>query len=369
MRRLGIVLPIFPEIAWLPAQPASIDFSSMIKRTLAELTRSLSAWQSRRHAADGFTLSRFRDAQAFAALFAAHEPRSSHAIGLALHHGLESRTTRCMLIHDRAGSLAGAVIVHRWMLNQWLAVPVLIDAGAAAAVARYVDRGPANVFHTNVSHAEAMKPLMERPQADFYERVAQMAHPIEWGDPDPHCRWARPSDVDALVELFWPSSLNGLPNKWVLRRFLRKSLDSIIVYDPGDGTGPIGLFERVTKTPNWWVGGGMVVHPDHREKGISWALLGFGVAEANAAGVGGQVFARDSNPMSIPADTMVDDDFLLVTLRPPRRFKGEPRIHRLIERVSMQSRRSEALKSFSRDRIDRSRRTQQAWKSQASPEA
>lgn len=309
-----------------------------------------------------YTLSKCTDADEFHRRFTDLQPASSEAIGTALDGGLNKRTSRGHLVHDQNGNLAGGLVVHRWALNRWTALPVLIDLGAAAIVGAHIDGGPADGVHCPASVANALLPHLSRHRSTIHEITASLPWPIVWDEPDPHCRVAEPDDEDALVELYWRSQLNFMTSRRALRSFIRKSPHEILVYDPGDGRGIIGMGTVLTRTPEYDVAGDAVVDPGERNQGVAWALAGFGIHRANERGVGGQVFVRESNPMSVPVDTLAPDDFVHLTLRAPRRFRGEPRLHRWWYRLAARDKSRESAQRFTHDRVDRRRRTQAAWK-------
>lgn len=312
-----------------------------------------------------FTLTELRDADAFYNLLHDYEPRASHCLSVALK-GLNRRTNRCRVAYDNNGTFAGAVVVHRWMLDRWLALPVLIDPDSAEIIADYIDRGPADGMHASAPDARLLMDNMKRVRRTIYERTVGLPYPIVWEEPDPHCRLARPEEEDQLIELYWRSELNFFPSKRVMKRLYSRDPDDVLVYDPGDGTGPVALFTSLGRTPDWDLAGDLVVHPDYRGQGISWAMLGFAIARATARKAGGFSFVRESNPMSVPIDTDSEDDFMYVELGSPRRFKGEPRLHRLGYYLTVRDREREQPRVFTHDRMDYVKRTQDAWRRRSS---
>ena len=154
-----------------------------------------------------------------------------------------------------------------------------------------------------------------------------------WGKSEGPTRVATLDDLDRIEELLWFHSPHGFQNRWLLRRRAIRAIAelTLVAYDPTGRIVGVGVRQSSTTNYHCWDYG--VVEPGSREQGYSWHLVAAGADIAIAAHVGGVAFVIDSNPMPIPDDVKIDETYFLIQLRPPRRFKGEVRMRRAIDRV------------------------------------
>ena len=156
-----------------------------------------------------------------------------------------------------------------------------------------------------------------------------------WADPPDDVRRATPSDLDdarrrsvALLTSAVPQQMAPEAPASPFHRAARAGRRS------RDAADTLRVSVCSTARPpeyDYWAQA--VVVPEHRQEGLSWHLVAAGAAHAARRGVGGLVFVSDSNPMTLPDDSTGDEGWNYIELSPPRRFRGEVRLRRLLDAV------------------------------------
>ena len=275
---------------------------------------------------------RCRDADELHRRIGALQPRTTPMLGAALIDGLCRRGARADLFEFGDGTLAAVVVRYRWTLGRVMAYPLLLDAAAARSVADFLQRSSVTELAGLDRDTNPLRAHLPRWRGAVATTSASQPPGFVWADPPDDVRAATQDDLDDLVDAFWRYSPHGYPNKWLLRRRLRRSIDQLVlVVEAGTPPVPAGFGVIDSSTPEYDYWAQVVIVPEHRQEGLSWHLVAAGAAHAASRGVGGLVFVADSNPMTLPDDSTADEAWNFVDLSPPRRFRGEVRIRRLVD--------------------------------------
>ncbi len=249
------------------------------------------------------------------------------------------------------------------------AYPLLLDARAAGVVGEFLQRSGATDLSGMEQDTDPLRPHLPRWRGADVATPAWQPPGFIWEAPGDDVRVATQRDLDDLVDAVWTYSPHAFPNKTLLRRRLKRAIDQLtLVIEAGSPAQPAGFGILDSSTPEYDFWAQLVILPEYRELGLSWRLVAAGAAEAARRGAGGMVCVVDTNPMTLPSDATTGELWNYVTLSPPRRFRGEVRLRRLLDRLlGIRSHRVDTAQPVMRvpgpgdDRVG-NRRTQQWWR-------
>ncbi len=297
------------------------------------------------------------------------QPRSTPLLGAAFADGIGGRRCRADLFEFEDGSLAAATVRYRWTIGRMTAYPLLLDARAAGVVGEFLQRSGATDLSGMEQDTDPLRPHLPRWRGADVATPAWQPPGFIWEAPGDDVRVATQRDLDDLVDAVWTYSPHAFPNKTLLRRRLKRAIDQLtLVIEAGSPAQPAGFGILDSSTPEYDFWAQLVILPEYRELGLSWRLVAAGAAEAARRGAGGMVCVVDTNPMTLPSDATTGELWNYVTLSPPRRFRGEVRLRRLLDRLlGIRSHRVDTAQPVMRvpgpgdDRVG-NRRTQQWWR-------
>ncbi len=297
------------------------------------------------------------------------QPRSTPLLGAAFADGIRGRRCRADLFEFEDGSLAAVTVRYRWTIGRMTAYPLLLDARAAGVVGAFLQRSGATDLSGMEQDTDPLRPHLARWRGSDVATPAWQPPGFIWEAPGDDVRVATQRDLDDLVDAVWTYSPHAFPNKTLLRRRLKRAIDQLtLVIEVGSPAQPAGFGILDSSTPEYDFWAQLVILPEYRELGLSWRLVAAGAAEAARRGAGGMVCVVDTNPMTLPSDATTGELWNYVTLSPPRRFRGEVRLRRLLDRLlGIRSHRVDTAQPVMRvpgpgdDRVG-NRRTQQWWR-------
>jgi ribosomal protein S18 acetylase RimI-like enzyme len=255
-------------------------------------------------------------------------------LGAAYLYGLRGRRTRADLLEHEDGTLAGALVRHRWTIGHCTAYPALIDVAAARTLGAMIERSSVTDIAGMESDTSPLRAHISRWHSVSRATPASLPSGFSWSDQATGVRRAVRSDLDHLVDVVWRYSPHAFPNRWLLRRRLTTAVDDLVlVLEIGDPPEAVGYGIRDGSTPEYdhWAQG--VILPEHRGEGLAWKMVAAAAADASRRGVGGLVLVVESNPMPIPEDAVAPEAWTYVTLTRPRRVPGEPTARAVVDRV------------------------------------
>jgi GNAT superfamily N-acetyltransferase len=261
------------------------------------------------------------------------QPRTTPLLGAALTGGRSRAGLRAYVVHDD-GTTLGVLVLRRWSPLGWTAHPLILDPRAAPVLGRLVERSGATDMMGFVPDIRAMRPHVGRWRGATEVTGAALAPGFDWPDPPDTTRPAGIQDLEALLALAWTHAPHSVSSRWQMRRKLRASIDGTsVVVLAGEPPTVVGYATRESHTPEYDFWGHLVVHPEHRGRGLSWSLVAAAAERSRSRGAGALTLALPTNPMTVPDETVTDERFQFVWLAPPRRFRGERRLRTLAARL------------------------------------
>jgi N-acetylglutamate synthase-like GNAT family acetyltransferase len=277
-----------------------------------------------------------RDARALAAELEVDEPRTTHMVSDLLVYR-ERRWRRAWRVTGPTGELAGALVLTRVCFDRWVAASYVRDAGAAAELARLLDRSFAWSVVGTAGDIRPLLPHLRRARRMLVAPWFIASHPVPdlLGPPDDHTRLATTLDIGPLVELYSGYETSWPLTRWQLRQYLQRTLDRhvVIVYETeGRLVGAIAVDSR---TRHYVTMTDLTVQPDFRRSGIAWELTKRVRELAAGMAVGAWGALAPSNPMHTDDERIAwgEEHFYSLSLGSPRRFKGQTRLRRLYGRI------------------------------------
>ena len=262
------------------------------------------------------------------------QPRSTPLLGAAFTDGIRGRRCRAELFEFDDGSLAAATVRYRWTIGRMTAYPLLLDDRAAPAVGNFLQRSGATDLSGMAQDTDPLRPHLPRWRGAVSTTPAWQPPGFIWEAPGDDVRVATRQDLDDLVDAVWNHSPHAFPNRLLLRRRLERAVDQLVLVVEA-GTPPqsagFGILDSSTPEYDFWAQ--VVILPQYREMGLSWRLVAAGAAAAARRGAGGMVCVVDTNPMTLPSDATTGELWNYVVLSPPRRFRGEVRLRRALDRL------------------------------------
>ena len=273
------------------------------------------------------------DPAVVAALLRHVQPRATRLMAAAQRPDGARGRTSIWLVRDDDGRLLAVAVASHWAIGKTPAFVVMLDSRAAATVSGLFDRDGVTRISAFEQDLRPLRDVGSRWGAEMSSTVAALEPGFAWEPPTAPTRLATEEDLDDLVRLRQISSGGALPGAAQVRQVQRVLIEDLtFVLDDEDGR-PLGCISRQAWTTEWDIWGHMDVLPQHRGRGNSWRLLAAGVDYTRRRGAGGMTFVAATNPMPLPADAVLSEPWVTVQLRPPRRFRGEPRLHRALHRV------------------------------------
>jgi hypothetical protein len=262
------------------------------------------------------------------------QPRSTPMLGAAFLDGLRGRRARADLFEFADGTLAAAVVRYRWTIGRVTAYPLLLDPDVATSVGDFLQRSSVTDLAGLDRDTNPLRAHLARWRGGSTTTPASLPPGFIWADPPDDVRTATLDDLDTLVDVFWRHSPHAYPNKWLLRRRLRRSIDQLVlVVEAGSPPVTAGFAVLDSSTPEYDYWAQVVIVPEHRREGLSWDLVAAGASRSASRHAGALVFVVDTNPMTLPDDATADEGWNYIVLSPPRRIRGEVRFRRLVDTV------------------------------------
>lgn len=266
------------------------------------------------------------------------EPQTSRLVGDLRRRGL-GRGSRAWVVADDEGVAAGLVLLIRVCLDRWSASPVVLDQTAARALAACVDRSVAWEVVGPASHVGPLVPHLRRARAVLEMPLVGAATPVEPLEPvDERTRLATLADLGDLLSLYAGYELDLVPTRRRLRRFLIEALQQrpLVVAEAGGRIVGAARCDGLTRRYAFW--SGLTVLPEHRGGGLSWAIAMRAMEISAGRGLAVQAAIFPTNPWRVADKAAGREEYsehawLEVPLRAPRRFRGQARLRRLVERL------------------------------------
>lgn len=304
-------------------QPASGD--------VASARRSYLEWVDR---GAEYRSVRCDDALALEAMLQAHEPRATPLVGAALSAGLRGRRGRAYVIERADGQPAAALVGYRWTVGGRTGYPLVLEEAAAVPVADLIERLGITDLGGFDQDLQPLRALLPRWRSATPCSAVALPPGFRWGAAPSTTRHATSSDVRAITDLMWNHSPQGFANPWLLRRRVRRAIDElVIVIDAGEPPRIVGVAARDSATTLFHCWAHIVLDPAFRKQRRSWDLVAAGAAAAHAEGAGVLGFVVASNPMPIPEDALLRDDWNYVELSAPNRCPGERLLRHVVGRL------------------------------------
>jgi hypothetical protein len=238
------------------------------------------------------------------------------------------------------GQLAGLLVSSKWCRDRWSAHLFLDDAAAADEMGQALDRSNAWSVSGPVEGVEAVLRRSRRAKGWvriwFYWIAPQ---PPENGDAFPRndevvIRDAAPADLDALVEIYSLDEHSGGVTRPRLREAIRNRLPHLRVAEL-DGRVVGALF--IPETSRYRVLDMLAVHPQARGRRLGMAMLVDAGTDAVIDGKGICGERAMTNGMRVSHDDVMSigeaNVWAGADLVPPRRFRGQGRLRRLVARL------------------------------------
>ncbi|MEE8603378.1 nucleotidyltransferase family protein [Euzebya tangerina] len=261
------------------------------------------------------------------------QPRATPLLSAAANPMTARARIRRRLVRDDDGAVLAVVVTQRVAVGVMPAFVVLIDPRAAEQLGGLLDRGGATTIAGFEQDLEPLRDVGRRWLHEDRSKAAALPAGFSWEAPSVPTRVATVSDVDALMALRRKSTPGRLPSSRRLQPVMTAIVeDRALILDDEHG-GPIGYIARQGHTAEWDLWGHLEILPSHRGQGHSWRLLAAAAQTTRDRGVGGMVLVASTNPMPLPDDTPLSESWIVATPTPPRRFKGEPRLRRLLQRT------------------------------------
>jgi hypothetical protein len=269
----------------------------------------------------------------------AREPETSTALFSVLRPGPRRHTKVWVTRHE--GAIVGLLVSSRYCFDRWSATLFLDDLDFASEMAAVLDRSSVWSVGGPVAGLEAVLPHVRRSRGWvrlwFYAIPPQPPEPASAGLEGNTAVVVRPasaSDLEALVDLYAFDEHNGAVSRRRLRGVVRERLQYTVVAEAqGKTVGALAAFP----TDTYRVFDALVVHPDARGSRIGMALLLRAGVDAMVAGHGVCGVRAMSNGLRVShEDALAIGDatvWAATDLRAPKRFKGQSRLRRLLERL------------------------------------
>jgi hypothetical protein len=288
-----------------------------------------------------------------AALAHGREPGATRALG-AVRDGRPGRDWRAWVVDGPGGPVA-ALVEQRICRDRRTALPLLVDAGAAPALAGLVDASRAATIAGPEPDVRALAPHLRRLRGDLDVRPVVVLDGVVDGitpaSVDPRTRLAGRSDLDVLVELYARYELLTIPTRRRLRGFLRDRVDEgrVAVLVEHDRVLAAGYVSALG--PAFAVMTGLTAAPESRGRGLGLAIIGFGAMWSKEHGVRmAAVWAASNGIRLTPArlarwvgDTPIEGWAQGWLGFPPSRVRGTRRLLRAVERLEGPLDRREAV--------------------------
>ena len=273
------------------------------------------------------------------------EPRSTLVNGALRNR--RRREVRVAIIEDDGGRIVGVGVATRECLDVWDATPLVLEAGAAEPLARWLDAGPARTVVGLAGDVDPIAPHLRRARSVGRMPWYAVHAPVPELPPellpraDERPRLATVHDVRGLARVYEAYELDAIPTMLQLRRNLRRSIRRGLVVLAVEEAGRIVAASRVgVRTPGYTFWTDSTVLPSHRRRGYWW-LLTVGAREVCAdLGVGfiGTAAPTSSLPNEVFRQVVSDmggtaGEFVTVRMSTPLRFRGQGRLRRLLRAI------------------------------------
>jgi len=287
------------------------------------------------------TIQRLRGRRARAELIEwlrGNEPRTTLTLASLIGPAAHERTK--LWAARRDGRIVGCLLSARWCLDRWSGTLLLDDLSCAGELARALDRSNLRTVAGPVEQVEAVLPLTKRARRSirlWFYSVAPLP-PEAAGAFDRNrevaIRGAAASDLDAVVDVYAHDEHSGGVSRRRLRSAIRSRLPYMRVAEIG---GRVVGALIVPQTDTYWVLDMLAVHPDWRGNRLGMALILDASVDAVTEGRGVCGVRTMTNGMRLGHDDVVavgdSEPWAVADLRPPKRFRGQTRLRRLVERL------------------------------------
>lgn len=236
--------------------------------------------------ADERRVHRTDDVAGLLALVVPLEPHTTLIAGELSVRGL-GLNDRAWWVEGADGGPGGLVVVSRLCIDRWYAKPLLLDPGAAPAIARLIDRSPARGVFGPDEHVAPVAAHLRRAgrgRTMPWSWVPPPLPPPE-GTLDPRTRLATTDDLDALVGLYQRFELDHLSRRQ-LRRVLQRILLHGIIVVAEDRQGLVAAMRAECRSQRYAYWGGLTVAPEARNRGLARAVILRTHAATRALGLG-----------------------------------------------------------------------------------
>ena len=261
------------------------------------------------------------------------EPRSTILLAEVASFGLDSRHIRCSLVVVD-GVDAAAVLHRRVAPLQWQSTVVVVDPAGLTGAGAVLDAGPADVAIGFASHVEPLMGHMERAVGTASVRDVLVADPGSvWGPRDERARPSDIGDLDAMVKLFWESSLHGLKRPSEVRKILTHAHEQGELWVISVDDGSVVAMGHYIDRPRYGYLAQLLTDAAARSSGLGMGVVSAIAHTAMASGNGVVAVFGESNPIPLPKDLYLDDSLWLVDMVPAQRFRGQNRLRSLGRRL------------------------------------
>lgn len=263
-------------------------------------------------------------------------PETVHVVADLEGTGVALRTRQWVL--ETAGAVVGAVVLSQRCRGRWEASPVPLDEAGGATAARLIDRSPAWEVGGAAVHMDAVVPHLQRScrrpaqEAPLFAGTA----PLELIPEDPRCRLARLEDLDVLVDVYREYEMGRVPTIPRLHRLVRRQVERrAVLVSELDGR-IVGAYICAHRTAGHDMWADLTVLPSARGHGLARALATAGSRMSVERGqlvCGVQAPSNPMTPHRLPSDVLRTEAWIQQSLESPRRFPGQRRLRRLMERM------------------------------------
>jgi N-acetylglutamate synthase-like GNAT family acetyltransferase len=164
---------------------------------------------------------------------------------------------------------------------------------------------------------------------------------VQPSDLDPRVRLATHRDMGALIELYREFELTPIPTVPRLRRFLRDRVDRGLMGVLEERGRVLAAGYGAARTDEFVILTGLTARPETRGRGLGAALLPLAAYQAREAGVRLAAVWAPTNAIRLKPERVAKwtggqalAGWCQARLTPPRsRFRGERRLHALVERL------------------------------------
>jgi hypothetical protein len=285
-------------------------------------------------------LRRTHDTDELLALTEPLEPETVLTSGELLGRGL-GRDVKAWIAEDGRRNVLGWVVFNRVCRGRWSANTVLLRDEAAGAIGKLINRSNAWEVAGSRRFVEPLRPHLTRARREVEMPLVSAKQPLPpFLEADPRVRWAEPSDLEQLVDLFDAAGLELIPTRQRLRRYLRDAIVRLgisVAEEDGRIVAATRCESRTQRFEYWGLG---FVLPAYRRRGLAWKIGALPGESAWSRELRVCFLPLPTNPMPFATSATVDHvrelferhEWLEIKLQAPKRFRGQAKLRKWTDR-------------------------------------